>query len=710
MTGFVKNEGAEVIIEIQGSKEAIELFCTELIKEKPFAAVITERVVSDIVVQSNECDFIIQTSNKTESPFNYISPDLGICDTCRKELSSPENRRYQYPFINCTDCGPRFTIIRELPYDRDQTTMSFFPLCRTCKEEYEETSGRRFHAEATGCEECGPELWMCDGEGYRMPFSISDAREKLMEGKIIALKGIGGFHLLCDAYNQNAVALLRKRKHRDKKPFALMAKNLDVVRQYCKLSNYEAQILESAIKPILLLDKKEDRFQYISETNTLGMMLPYTPLHLLLFGTQLELLIATSGNLANEPICYDNQEALHKLRGIADYFILHNREILRPMDDSIIRVQEEECFVIRRARGFVPKTIDFSFIHSQGNARSILSVGAEQKDTFSMTKGSLCMMSQHIGDLTTYETMQTFHKLEQQFEVLFDIRPEIVAGDCHPEYISSYMMRKKQLPVKTIQHHHAHIAACMVENKIKSKVIGIAFDGTGYGEDGQIWGGEFFVCDLRGYERFAHFEYIPMPGGEQCMKEPWRMAAAYLYQYGLFHPSTILQLCEKSEYEAQAAILLEQCCLEQYCLEKCGLERCFKERNVTIEKKKSYQYRLVEGDEIIISCEPLIREILEDIKNQEKKVAISIRFHRTIVRIMVDICIRIRAKLGMKEVAFGGGVFQNMVLGQMAEVELKKAGFHVYRNHEIPVNDGGISVGQAAILYQEEQDVSFSRR
>lgn len=728
LTGYVKNEGAQVVIEIQGTSEAIGAFDISMQQEKPPAASIKEIIRNRLPIDQEESDFRIIPSLNAESLFNYISPDLGICHKCQEELKDLLNKRYQFPFINCTECGPRFSIIERLPYDRRQTTMADFKMCGPCQKEYQKPEDRRFHAEPTCCHECGPELWVSDDKGSRQPFSLPFIREKLKEGKIIALKGIGGFHLLCNAYDQKAVALLRKRKHRNQKPLALMAENIGVIKRYCKVNTFEGELLESSIKPILILTKKEGQFDelsYLSATHTLGIMLPYTPLHMMLFDGDLDLIVATSGNLSNEPICYDNEEALKKLSKVADYFVLHNRNILRPIDDSIIRVHEEQMYVIRRARGLVPKVVDLSFISKAPNTRGILAVGAEQKDTFCVTKGALAMMSQHIGDLNNYESMQSFYNLEEQFTRLFQISPELVVGDAHPDYLSSHMVRKQRMDKRSVQHHYAHIAACMAENQVNHKLIGIAFDGTGYGEDGHIWGGEFFVCDLKGYERVAHFEYIPMPGGEQSIKEPWRMAKAYLYQYHLFKPinkeeellylqlkrgincpltssvgrlfdavSALLGLCEVCSFEAQAAIILEDCCDEM------------KDRQDV--ENEPYAYHLIGEKPIVISCELIIKGIVEDIQQRISKERIAIKFHQTLANIIVEICSRIREQEGIKEVALAGGVFQNIFLAEIAQKEVEKVGLYVYRNHEIPTNDGGISLGQAAIIYQEEQNVSFS--
>lgn len=721
LTGNVRNVGAQVTIEVQGEEEEIKHFCLEIQIEKPAAATMIEMKVKWLSAKREEKEFVILSSKDTRSPVNYISPDLGICQKCRREVRDGSNRRYQFPFINCTDCGPRFSIIKRLPYDRRETTMDSFTMCATCKAEYETPTNRRFHAEPSCCHQCGPKLWICDREGMHMPFSMSFIREQLMKGSIIALKGIGGFHLLCNAYEEKTVALLRKRKNRDQKPLALMAKNLEVIKKYCNVSSYEVGILESTVKPIVVLNKKRNMFEYLSDTNTLGMMLPYTALHVMLFEESLELLVATSGNLANEPICYENEEALYKLGNIADYFVMHDREILRPIDDSIIRVKAEQAYVMRRARGLVPKIMDFSFIHKGDDTRSILSVGAEQKDTFCITKGSYAIMSQHIGNLNSYETMFSFRKLIEQFQTLYDCKPEKIVGDNHPDYVSSHMVREGVLEKKSVQHHHAHIAACMAENKITQKVIGIALDGTGYGDDKAIWGGEFFLCDLKSYQRIAHFEYIPMPGGEQCIQEPWRMANAYLHHYGLFEPqnkkeefllvqlqsgincpmtssvgrlfdavSALLGVCKVSKYEAQPANLLEMYCEQGE------------------EEDEEYPYTIREGRPIIISCELLFRGILDDLQKHVSIPRMAMKFHRMLVRIIVDVCAKARKQTGIEEVAFGGGVFQNLCLARLAEQELIKAGFHVFRNNEIPVNDGGISFGQAAIGYEEERNVSIS--
>ena len=732
LTGYVKNEGSKVTIEVQGSEKNIQSFLDALVVQKPVAAVIKAIEKVWMPTKTDETDFVIRPSQGEESTFNYISPDLGMCKQCTQELSDKKDRRYHYPFINCTHCGPRFSIIKSLPYDRIETTMQRFGMCEICKKEYSQPNNRRFHAEPICCANCGPDLWIMDTQGKRMTFSIYFIRQQLLKGKIIALKGIGGFHLLCDAHNEEAVALLRKRKHRTKKPLALMAKNIEIVKAYCKVDAYEAELLESAIKPILILAKKEPCLEYISETPTLGIMLPYTPLHLMLFDEGIDWLVATSGNSASQPMCYKNEEVQNQLGTLADYFVMHNREILRPIDDSIIVVKEGQMYVIRRARGLVPQVIDLSFIqgpvpHTPPN---ILAVGAEQKHTFCMTKGHLAIMSQHIGDLNTYENLQSFKRLEKDFEGLFYVQPKKLVGDLHPDYLSSHFVKESFKQKKWIQHHYAHIAACLAENQISHKVIGVAFDGTGYGEDGHIWGGEFFICDLKAYRRVAHFDYVPMPGGEQCIKEPWRMAKAYLYHYDLFTPQSIkeeqlylqltkkincpltssvgrlfdavaglLELCTVSEYEAQAAILLEAACISWH--EK--IDEGHKDAH-------PYDYEWIKAEPMRISCNLMLKQILEDLQHHITPSEIAFKFHYTLIQIIVDVCRRIRKDTGIMDVALGGGVFQNMFLAVGARQALEAEEFCVFQNHEIPMNDGGVSLGQAAIMYQEEKDVPFSSR
>lgn len=747
LTGSVKNQGGEVIIEVQGAIEDIRYFFSQINLQKPPAARIKKMKRKLISTKEEEKDFVIAPSNKIESKSREISPDLGLCDACAMELKDPYNRRYQFPFINCTNCGPRFSIIKDLPYDRSATTMENFEMCDFCYEEYSTTENRRFHAQPVCCSVCGPSIWLLNNKGEKLPFQVDLIRKSLLEGKIIGIKGIGGFHIICNAYHKQTVELLRQRKHRLQKPLALMARNLEVVKKYCKVSLEEEKLLTSSIKPIVILEKKriskqileyqeKTLLEHISNLHTLGIMLPYTPLHMLLFEEGLELLVVTSGNTPKQPLCYENDEAFMKLRGMVDYLVMHNRDILRPIDDSIMRVENEKEYVIRRARGLVPQSIDLSFIKDEvtekavQEVKNILALGAEQKNTFCMTKGSKAILSQHLGDLNNYEAMQNFYNLEKQFKHLFRIKPEKVVGDLHPDYLSSYIQAEYPVSPENkfkIQHHYAHIAACMAENQISHKLIGIAFDGTGYGDDGHIWGGEFLICDLRGYERVAHFEYVPMPGGEKSIKEPWRMKNAYLYQYGLFKPETkeekllymqldkkincpltssvgrlfdsisaLLGLCEVCEYEAQAAILLEECC---------------KEKQLDVEQsEEEYAYELIGKNPMQISCALLIKGLLEDVHKQMPKSDIAIKFHKTIAKIIVDLCIKIRVDTGLQGVALGGGVFQNMYLVKLTQKRLEENKFCVYRNYDIPTNDGGISLGQAAIIYQEEKDVSISSR
>jgi len=715
LSGWVSNTSQGVIIEVEGESEKITDFLKRLKSSPPPRAEITNLVASSLPLQSDRQFRILPSLSKTR-PKTQISPDIAVCPECLKEILDSANRRYLYPFLNCTNCGPRFTIIKGIPYDRPQTTMKEFIMCPDCQKEYHDPLNRRFYAQPNACSKCGPKLEM---------LSISQTIDLLKQGKIIAIKGLGGFHLACNGLNNQVVERLRKGKYREDKPFALMAKDLDTIKKYCEVSLKEAELLNSWKRPIVLLKKKKDVAEQVAPNNKyLGWMLPYTPLHYLLFSKGCPpVLVMTSGNISDEPICFENKEALNRLKNIADYFLINNRDIYIRCDDSVARVFKDKEMLIRRARGYVPQPIKTGIDFKD----EVLACGAHLKNTFCLAKSKEVFLSYHIGDLENLETLTAFEKGIEHFKKLFEIEPKIISHDLHPEYVSTkYAQDLKDLnpDLKTVavQHHHSHIVSCLADNqKTNHQVIGIAFDGTGFGEDGNIWGGEFLLTDKSDYRRIAHFKYLPMPGGEMAIKQPWRMAASYLSQvYGkkfldldidfvrkidknkwqvleqminqkvnspltssagrLFDAvASLIGLRDEINYEGQAAIELEQIIEEK------------------IESIYNYQAKKDGKGIFIIDPKKIIQGIVADLKDRVSQRIISAKFHNTLADIIVTVCNKISNQTGLNEVALSGGVFQNMFLLEKAVDQLSKQGFKVYTHQKVPTNDGGICLGQAVI-------------
>lgn len=723
LAGYVLNDSNGVIMDVEGEEWALERFIRDVVTEAPPLAQVEDIGWISLPVAGYR-SFTIKQSQAREDKRVLISPDISICPDCLRELFDPRDFRYRYPFINCTNCGPRLTIIKDVPYDRDKTTMAVFPMCSVCRAEYEDPANRRFHAQPNACLACGPRVALLDGQGNPLNHILDPIlamQDLLRQGKVVAVKGIGGYHLACDARNPQAVSALRRRKCREDKPFALMAYDLKAVRQICELSPAEEGLLTSPSRPIVLLRKRSDcdiAPDVAPNQRYLGVMLPYTPLHyLLLEGTGL-ILVMTSGNRSDEPIAHKDDEALSKLEGIADYFLVHNREIHIRCDDSVARVWEDKPLLIRRARGYVPRPIKLPF-HLDYH---ILACGAELKNTFCLARDDRAFLSHHIGDLDFLETLGSFEQGIEHFQRLFAIEPEVIVYDLHPEYLSTkYALARPGNHKVGVQHHHAHIVSCMVDNGIKGRVIGVAFDGTGYGLDGTIWGGEFLIADFAHFQRVAYLRPLPLPGGEAAIREPWRMAASYLYLvYGDDFPnlgieftkridrsrlelirrmierrfnspltssmgrlfdavSSIVGIRDRVNYEGQAAVELEMVADED-----CGDE---------------YAYGIADGGDgaLIIETKSIIHGVVEDLKAEAKPATISAKFHNTIAHIILDVCMRIRERSGLNRVALSGGVFQNMFLLGWVCPLLSGAGFEVYTHHQVPPNDGGISLGQVVI-------------
>jgi len=727
LTGWVLNTSAGVTIEIEGSPPAVESFRTALTGEAPPLARI-ERVTAESLPPNGFTQFDIRESQPEPGAFQPISPDICICDDCLRELFDPADRRHLYPFINCTNCGPRFTIIKDIPYDRPQTTMAPFVMCADCAREYHDPRDRRFHAQPVACPVCGPQVRLEIGGLENSPILQSPfltAQQLLRQGKIIAGKGLGGFHLACDATNEEAVAELRRRKGRADKPFALMMPDIAAIEQYCYISTEERALLESRQRPIVLLQKRGNATPPIAASvaprqRTLGVMLPYTPLHHLLFSFPpssflLHPLVMTSGNFSEEPIATRNDEALTRLAPLADAFLLHDRDIHIRTDDSVMRVFEGAELPIRRSRGYAPYPVKLP--HA---APPTLAVGGELKNTFCVARDHYAFLSHHIGDMENYETLQSFESGVSHFESLFRIQPQIIAHDLHPNYLATrYALARAEregLRAVGVQHHHAHIAACMAEHGLDGEhpVIGVALDGTGYGTDGAIWGGEFLLATYSHFERVAHLAYVPLPGGDAATRKPARVALAHLLAAGLpldsdLAPVRALPDSERSIVEKQITIGLNAPLTS-------SMGRLFDATASIIGLRQEVNYEGQAAIELEAVADPdetaaydfdlsgdlilphsAIRQIVNDWRGGVSPPIIAARFHNGVAAMIRRVCVRLRKSHGVNQVALSGGVFQNVTLLAKALALLRADGFEVFTHRLVPPNDGGIALGQAAV-------------
>lgn len=723
LKGWVLNTSGDVKIEVEGERESHEKFLIELKAQAPPMARIDNITTNSETSPAGYSRFEIRPSLAEPDEYQLVSPDIATCDACKSELFSPQDRRFRYPFTNCTNCGPRFTIIEDIPYDRPLTTMRSFKMCPDCQREYDDPSNRRFHAQPNACPKCGPSLQLLSGEGTIIACDdvLTFASQLIKQGKILAIKGLGGFHLACDATSVKAVQLLRERKKRPFKPLAVMLPTIEEVKKHCQVSAEEEKLLLSPECPIVLLKWREGSSvspKVGPKLKYLGVMLPYTPLHHILLREIGRPLVMTSGNISEEPIAKDNDEAVRRLNGIADLFIVHNREIYARYDDSVAIVEKDRPVLVRRARGYAPYPIHLPF-----EAKEILGCGGELKNTFCFTKDNYAFISQHIGDMENLETLEHFENTIELYKKLFRLQPRILAYDLHPEYLSTKYAKEfdSQFTLVGVQHHHAHIVSCMVENGVQEPVIGVAFDGTGYGSDGAIWGGEFLLADYKGFKRLGYFEYVPMPGGAAAIERPYRMALFYLYTLlgeGILNEklpflkeidpyekevikrqieqkinspltsscgrlfdgvSALFGLRGKIDYEAQAAVELEMAVNDE-------------------SEKTSYPFSIVEqAGTKVVKLKSLFEAIIRDIENQAPAGKISMKFHNTVSRMVVDMCRLIAREAGVNKVALSGGVFQNRLLFRLVTSALEEAGFKVYTHSRVPTNDGGISLGQAVI-------------
>ena len=688
LAGRVGNDVAGVFVEVEGAPEDVGEFLHTLERDAPPLARI-ERVRVHEAAPRGSSGFEIALSDSQGVRNTLVSADSATCADCLRELFDPLDRRYRYPFVNCTNCGPRFTIVRDVPYDRPLTTMAGFALCGPCRAEYEDPRDRRFHAQPTCCPDCGPRLTLGDAED-----PLAEAVHRLRRGEVLAVKGLGGYHLAVAAFHPSAAQTLRARKHREDKPFAVMVADLDQARELCEVDEQSSRDLTGHRRPIVLMPRRPVTriAEAVAPGNRhLGVMLPYTPLHHLLLRDLGEPIVLTSGNLSEEPIAYRDAAPL---AGIADAVLDHNRPIHIRTDDSVIRAGT----LLRRSRGYAPEPVTLA----QRCRRPVLACGAELKNTFCLAKDDHAFLSHHIGDLENVQTYRSFTEGIEHFSRLFEITPQVVAHDLHPEYLSTkYAMSLDGVELVGVQHHHAHIASCLADNREAGPVIGVAFDGTGYGPDGAIWGGEFLLASLAGYERIGHLAYVPMPGGAAAIRQPWRMAAAYLgdeipgwrpewdavvtmARKGISAPLTssagrlfdaaaaLLGVRDEINYEGQAAVELEQ----------------LADPTVT----DAYPVRV---DDLIVQGVDLLRAVVDD--RGAPPPVIAARFHNGVAAAILAGCVQARDRSGLGTVALSGGVFQNVLLHTRAVTLLADNGFRVLAHRRVPTNDGGISLGQAAV-------------
>jgi hydrogenase maturation protein HypF len=723
--GFVCNRADGVVIEIEGARSRLSSFLENLSTDCPALAQIAETRVS-CVPPRGESVFRIEQSDVSSRPQERVfCPDLATCDACLKELFEPSDRRFGYPFINCTQCGPRFTIVYEAPYDRVRTTMAAFEMCAACRAEYRDPTDRRFHAQPTACPECGPQLTARDADGGHLDVQPLSFFEDLLRSEaIIAVKGLGGYHLACDATSEAAVERLRHRKCRREKPFAVLVPDLDAAGRLCQLSEVEAALLSTPRRPIVLLQRLADaRVAHAVAPNSplLGVMLPYTPLHhLLARQAGGRPLVLTSGNRRDEPIAFEDASAFAALHGIADGFLTHDRPIRRRCDDSIARAVENRPFVLRRSRGYAPEPIHLPMRCT----RRILALGGQLKNVFALGRGDQAILSHHGGDLGDYRAYRSFCEAIADHEALYEFEPELLVHDWHPGYATTEYAKERHAAAPTgvrliaVQHHHAHMASCMAENGVLGSAIGVTFDGTGYGNDGSLWGGEFLIGDYRTFHRAAHLREVELPGGEQAIREPWRMAVAHLADCGEesapylpgIAPASVRLLGQMIDrrincpltssagrfFDAVAALVNGRTHVTfegQAAMELESLAG-------TSEADGSYPFAVEAAagkGGVVVDTRPVVRAILEALREGDAAAHIARRFHNTIARIIVDVTRQLSVQTGIDDVVLTGGVFQNAVLLGGVRRGLEALGLRVHSHARVPANDGGLCLGQLAV-------------
>ena len=715
--GYVRNRANAVEILARGTATAIDEF-TGIIRTEPPPLARIDSIKIEITDETPADGFSILPSDDSSSEVTDISPDIAVCDHCLADMEK-QKHRIDYPLINCTLCGPRFSIIRAVPYDRPNTTMEPFTMCPQCRNEYENPADRRFHAQPVACNICGPWYTLyhgdraIDGNGGQNGTVVKETARLIESGAVVAIKGTGGFHLACNPFDEAALHKLRTGKRRDGKPFALMFRDITALREYAEVSEREEQLLRSIVRPIVLLKARGNDLpvEVNNALSTLGAMLPYMPFHYLLFeALELSAVVLTSGNISGEPIVIDNNTARATFSGIADAVVVYNRNIRNRVDDSVCAVFGEQVQLLRRSRGFAPSPVRMPF-----PVEGIVAAGAELKNCFALGKGEKAIVSQHTGDLKNSETMEFYREAYERLRMLFRVTPQLIAHDLHPDYLSTAFARETGLPAVAVQHHHAHIASCLAENGIAGKVIGVSLDGTGYGTDGAIWGGEFLLADMGSFERMAHLRYVGMPGGDRAAMEPWRMAASYLFdadgcnfigdyrklfpsvsdeqlslilaalEKGINTPMTssagrlfdavaaLCGLCAAMTFEAEAAMRLESLCGDPFSVQP---------------------YAWTPGDRI--DLRDMMTRIAGDRLKNEDPSLIATRFHATVIDIITGTCMRLRDTTGVDSVVLSGGCFQNRCIFTGAVQQLQDNHFTVFTHHQVPCNDGGIALGQLA--------------
>jgi len=723
LKGDVSNTSFGVLIDIEGRAGDIEAFCNLIPAQCPSLALITDISIQNVPSKKSK-DFFISASSMDNDKTGMVLPDISVCDKCVLEMLNPLDRRFQYPFINCTECGPRYSIIEDIPYDRHKTSMKQFKMCKTCLAEYTDYENRRFHAQPNACEKCGPEFFLYNRHKniINTKNPVKKTATLLKRGYIIAIKGIGGFHLAVDAENEQAVKLLRQKKIRPEKPFAVMSFSIEDIKQYALVEKKEEKSLRSLQRPVVLLKKRSPFLlpEEIAPGNRfIGVMLPYAPLHYLLLQENFSALVMTSGNISSEPVAAKNEEAFEKLHGIADYFLINNREIIHRSDDSVVKYISGSPAFVRRSRGYVPAPVLL-----KKNIPEILACGGDLKSVICLTKNNKAFLSRHIGNIKNPEAFRLYTETIKHMQGLFNIEPEIIAHDLHPDYLSSKFAKKYasenpgilRVPV---QHHHAHIAACMAENMIDGPVIGIALDGTGYGTDGCIWGGEVLIVEADRFQRSAHLAYIPMPGAAAAVKEPWRMGIGYLYHtFGndfLDLDIPFLQKIDKKKIKT----LIQMISAKINSPLTSSMGRLFDavatiagiRNNITYtgqaamelesvssnKNKKLYKYGWDNNEIVSIDVRPMIRGIVLDVKKGLDRSIIGAKFHNTLARMLADFCGTIKKKTGINRVVLSGGVFLNEILSSGLTDALKDNCFKVVAHNLTPAGDGGLALGQAVV-------------
>jgi hydrogenase maturation protein HypF len=722
LSGFVGNDADGVFVEVEGPVGAVKKFLLRLERDTPPLARI-ERVTSSVMTPrplGESESFTIAASGPAGRRRTLVPADTATCADCLSELADPAGRRFGYPFINCTNCGPRFTIVRDVPYDRPLTTMAGFAMCELCATEYHDPADRRFHAQPTCCPACGPRLRLLDAAGNALAAEpLARAAELLRAGQVLAIKGLGGYHLAADAACEQAVAALRTRKHREDKPFAVMAADLGAARRLGEVDSAAADLLTSNGRPIVLLTRRPAADIAASAApgnRSIGVMLPYAPLHHLLLQAVGRPIVLTSGNVSDEPILFRDSDALARLGGIADAFLIHDRAIHVRTDDSVARVFGGRPMLIRRSRGYVPEPLSVS----SGFPRQVLACGAELKNTFCLARDHHAFVSHHIGDLENAETLRSFTEGIEHFGRLFDITPQVVAHDLHPEYLSTKYaleLADEGLSLQGVQHHHAHIASCLADNDAEGPVIGVAFDGTGYGPDGTIWGGEFLVASLAGFERAGHLALVPMPGGAAAIRQPWRMAAAYLDAAGGADPADALDVMRRNQAHWPTIVAMARKGINSPLTSSAG--RLFDAAAAILGVRDAINYEGQAAVELEQLADPgetgaypagieagppfrarggdLVRGVIDDLAAGTAPEIVAARFHHGVAALVEAGCLLTRDRHGLEEVALSGGVFQNLLLLRAVVSRLQARGFRVLLHSRIPCNDGGISLGQAVV-------------